>query len=82
MTPARAAQAQGTLDGSLRGRRAAAAGARGAAARTAVQYRYRPPPMAAGAGAPGAGGRAAQTALTDFFMRRLERASEPEDMEA
>ncbi len=62
--------AQGTLDG-LRGRKLAAAGARGAAARCAVQFRYRPPPMAAGAGA--------QTVVTDFFARRP--ASEPEDME-
>lgn len=53
-----------------------AAGARGAAARCAVQYRYKPPPMAAGAGAPAAApaGVAGQTTMTDFFTRRQEQA--------
>ncbi|KAK9819078.1 hypothetical protein WJX81_003841 [Elliptochloris bilobata] len=74
---------RGTLDETLRGRKASAASARGAAARIAVQYRYKPPPMASGAGgAPAApAGGAGQTTMTDFFVRRQERAGGVADME-
>ena len=65
-------------------RKASAAGARGAAARHAVQYRRRAPPMSCGAGSAGAaagGAGAAQTVMTDFFARRPGAASGAVDME-
>lgn len=74
-------QAQGTLGEAMRVRKASAAGARGAAARCAVQHRYRAPPMSCSAGAAAGGGGAAQTVMTDFFARRPGAASGAVDME-
>ena len=77
-------QAQGTLGEAMRVRKATAAGARGAAARSAVMYRKRMPPMSCGVGAAGAasgGAGAAQTVMTDYFARRPGNAGGPVDME-